>query len=157
MIKHLVIILSFILMIISLSGCEKKYERPDEYKVDLFANEKGNNQAYVMSKDEAFESSAMVLETSDITIYDSLKGRGKDVFLYKVKSGEILKTTRDTVITYPFVFISNQRLKLEKKSQNPIYIYLQTLKGFKFIAEGTNIKYQWLKAAPVYKIEKGNK
>lgn len=155
--KPSVIILSFILILFSLSGCEKKYERPNEYNVDLFANERGTNQAYVMSKDEAFESSAMVLGTSEIAMYDSLKGRGKDVFLYKVKSGEILKTTRDTVVSYPFVFISNQRLKLERKTQNPIYIYLQTLKGFRFIAEEKNIKYQWLKAAPVYQIEKGNK
>lgn len=153
--KNYSTLLAFIL--IAFLSCEKKYERPDYYNKDLFEHERGTNQAYVMSKDEAFEASAMVLSSSQIRVSDSSKGRGKDFFIYKLDSAKILKTTRDSVISYPFSFISEKRLKLDKKNQGPVYIYLETLKGYKFIAEERKIKYQWLKAAPVYKIEKEDK
>lgn len=143
-------ILSFFTLML-FSGCEKEYKRPDRYKNDLFKNEIGANKAYIMNKDEAFEGSAMVLGSSEIFMADSSKGRGKDFFIYKLNSGKTLKTTRDSVVSYPFSFISNQRLKLKKDNADSIYIYLETLKGYKFIAEERNIKYQWLKAAPVYK------
>lgn len=155
MMKKGILILSFIGLLFS--GCEKKYERPDQYNVDLFANERGANKAYVMNKNEAFEASTLVLGTSDIAITDSSKGRGKSFFIYKIKSGGILKTTRDSVVNFPLRFISNQRLQFKKENNDSLYIYLETLKGYKMIGEELNIKYQWLKAAPIYKFEKQQK
>ena len=150
--KKGIFILSFTGLLFS--GCEKKYERPDQYNVDLFENERGTNKAYVMNNVEAFEASTLVLGTSDLTIADSSKGRGKSFFIYKVKSATVLKTTRDSVVNFPLKFISNQKLQFKKENNDSVYVYLETLKGFKMIGEKLNIKYQWLKAAPIYKMEK---
>lgn len=133
-----------------LSSCEKKYQRPDEYKVDLFENEKSENQVYVMSEDEAYENSDMVLSSSDTKLIDSSSGRGKSFFIYKINAGTVLKTTRDSVVTFPIEILSTQKLKLKKDSS---YVFLQKLKGFKFIAEEKKIKYQWVTGAPVYPVK----
>ena len=147
--KNTVFLFAFILLIVS---CEKKYQRPAEYQVDLFENERNQaNQPYVMNEDEAYEASEMVLATSDITVSDSSTGRGKPFYVYRLNSGSLLKTKTDSVIHYPFIFLSNQKLKL--KNKDSVYIFLQKLNGYRFIAEEKKIKYQWLKAAPVYKVK----
>lgn len=143
-----------VFFIVFTNSCEKKFKRPDQYKVDLFADERQEGKAYVMTKDEAYQASAMVITSSDIKLVDSSSGRGRSVFIYKVNSGNILKTTRDSVINYPFQFLSNQKLKLKDDS---VYIYLQKLNGFRFIAKEKKLKYQWLKTAPVYLIEDESK
>ncbi|WP_264743219.1 hypothetical protein [Chryseobacterium oryctis] len=135
-------------------SCEKRYQRPDEYKVDLFEDEKSENQAYVMSEDEAFDNSDMVFSTSEIKLIDSSSGRGKSIFIYKINSGNILKTTRDSIVHFPIEILSTQKLKIDKDSS---YVFLEKLKGFRFIAEEKKIKYQWLKGAPVYSVKKKKK
>lgn len=143
-----------VFLIILLGSCEeKKFQSPDTYKVDLFADERQEGKAYVMSKEEAYEGSAMVLSTSDMKLTDSSTGRGKPIFIYKVNAGEILKTTRDSVISYPFEFLSPYKLKLKKDSKESVYVYLQKLNGYRFIAEEKHIKYQWLKGAVVYPVK----
>ena len=139
----------FILMV--LSGCEKKYQAPDHYAVDLFKDERQQGKAYIMNEEECFDGSELVIASSEVKLTDSSKGRGKNFFLYKVRSGKVLKTIRDSVADYPFMFLSDQRLKLKNDS---IYLYLKKLEGFRFIAAERNLKYQWLKAAPVYSVKK---
>lgn len=151
--KRGIIILGVSLLTHSIYSCEKKNERPSEYEVDLFANERGANKAYIMNRDEAKSASVMVLATSNIKVSDSSNGRGKDFYIYKVNSAEIVKTTLDSTIVYPFSFISEYKLKINKENKSPLYIYLENLKGYKFIAEERNIHYQWLKGAPIYKVE----
>ncbi|WP_326984636.1 hypothetical protein VUJ46_08950 [Chryseobacterium sp. MYb264] len=137
-----------------LLSCEKKYQRPDEYKVDLFKDERSENNAYVMSEDEAYDKSDMVLSTSDTKLIDSSSGRGKPFFIYKIFSGDIEKTTRDSVVSFPLEIISTEKLNLKKE---PSYIFLEMLKGFRFIAEERKIKYQWVPGAPVYPLQKETK
>ncbi|AZA51100.1 hypothetical protein EG346_24290 [Chryseobacterium carnipullorum] len=146
--------LSFFLpvfLLIVLSGCEKKYEAPDHYAVDLFKDERTEGKAYIMNEEECFDGSELVIASGNVKLTDSSKGRGKTFFLYKVKSGKIMKTIRDSVVDYPFMFLSDQRLKLKNDS---IYLYLKKLEGYRFIAAERNLKYQWLKAAPVYSVKK---
>ncbi|SIS33000.1 hypothetical protein SAMN05421639_102454 [Chryseobacterium shigense] len=146
--------LSFFLpvfLLIVLSGCEKKYEAPDHYAVDLFKDERTEGKAYIMNEEECFDGSELVIASGNVKLTDSSKGRGKTFFLYKVRSGKIMKTIRDSVVDYPFMFLSDQRLKLKNDS---IYLYLKKLEGYRFIAAERNLKYQWLKAAPVYSVKK---
>lgn len=138
-----------ILLIFFVISCEKKFQSPTHYKRDLFADERQEGKAYIMNVDECFDASDMVLATSDIKLVDSSSGRGKSIFIYRLKSGVIEKTTRDSVINYPFQFLSNQRLKLKKDS---VYIFLKKLNGYRFIADDKKLKYQWLKSAPVYSV-----
>jgi hypothetical protein len=93
----------------------------------------------------------MVVSTSNIKLIDKSLGRGKSVFIYKVNSGQVLKTTRDSVVSFPFQFLANQELRFKKDSTS--YVYLKKLQGYRFIAKEMNLKYQWLKAAPVYSVK----
>ncbi|WBV60196.1 hypothetical protein PFY12_14305 [Chryseobacterium camelliae] len=138
----------FIMFVIS---CEEK--KPQiEHKIDLFAGEREIGKAYVMNEKECFDASEIVLSTSKLKLMDSSSGRGKPVFIYKVDSGNVLKTTRDSVITYPFQFLSSQKLNFKKDSS--VYVYLKKLEGFRFIAEEKHLKYQWVKGASAFVVKK---
>ncbi|PRB01299.1 hypothetical protein CQ046_15585 [Chryseobacterium sp. MYb7] len=149
--KKLIIGLPIVLMIILIS-CEKKYQSPGSYENDLFAHERQEGKAYIMNKDECFDGSELVIASSDVKLADSSKGRGKSFFLYKVKSGKVLKTVRDSTVDMPMLFLSQYKLKI--KNSDSMYVYLKKLEGYRFIAKDRNLKYQWLKAAPVYSVEK---
>jgi hypothetical protein len=149
--KKLIIGLPIVLMIILIS-CEKKYQSPGSYENDLFAHERQEGKAYIMNKDECFDGSELVIASSDVKLADSSKGRGKSFFLYKVKSGKVLKTVRDSTVDMPMLFLSQYKLKI--KNSDSMYVYLRKLEGYRFIAKDRNLKYQWLKAAPVYSVEK---
>ncbi|KXH79106.1 hypothetical protein AU378_20855 [Chryseobacterium kwangjuense] len=140
-----------LLLLMALSACEKKYQAPDHYSVDLFKDERQEGKAYIMNEEECFDGSELVIASSNVKLADSSKGRGKTFFLYKVRSGKVLKTVRDSVAEYPFMFLSHQRLKLKTDS---MYLYLKKLEGYRFIAAERNLKYEWLKAAPVYSVKK---
>jgi len=141
----------FLPLFILFVGCEEKNFQKEQV-VDLFADERKEGKAYVMSEQECFDASDLVISTSDIKPTDSSKGRGKAVFIYQIKSGEVLKTTRDSVVTFPMQIVSNQRLKLK----SPMYTYLKKLEGYRFIAKDKHLRYQWLKAAPVYQAKQEN-
>lgn len=141
-------LLYFLPLIIFLFGCEEK-KLQQEHKIDLFADERQEGKAYIMNEQECFDASDLVLSSSDIKLTDSSTGRGRAIFIYKIKSGEVLKTTRDSVINFPMQILSDQRLKLKY----PMYVYLKKLEGYRFIAKDKHLKYQWLKAAPVYSVK----
>jgi len=146
-------IISFlsVLFIIFAISCEEKQPQI-EHKIDLFAGEREEGKAYVMNEEECFEASEIVISTSKIKLEDSFSGRGKPIFIYKVDSGNVLKTTRDSVITYPLQFLSNQKLTFKKDSS--VYVYLKKLEGFRFIAEEKHLKYQWVKGASAFEVKK---
>ncbi|WP_445431390.1 hypothetical protein [Chryseobacterium indoltheticum] len=145
-------------LLFAVLSCEKEYQRPRQYEVDLFKNEKkDSNQAYIMSEDEAYGISDMVVASSDISVTDSSSGRGKAIYIYSINSGELLFSKRDSVISYPYRFLSNQRLNLKKEENDSVYVFLEKLKGYKSIAEVKQIKYQWLKGAPVYLLDNAKK
>lgn len=142
---------SSVLFMMFAISCEEK--RPQiEHKVDLFADERQEGKAYVMNEEECFKTSEIVISASKIKLADSSSGRGKPIFIYKVDSGNVLKTTRDSVIAYPLQFLSNQKLTFKKDV--PVYLYLKKLEGFRFIAEEKHLKYQWVKGASVFEVKK---
>lgn len=139
-------------------SCKKEYQRPQKYEIDLFANEKRDTvKPYMMSEDVAYGVSDMVVASSDISVSDSTSSRGKALFIYSINSGDLLFSKRDSAISYPFYFFSNQRLDLKKEKNDSVYVFLETLKGYKTIAETTKIKYQWLRGAPVYLLDNAKK
>lgn len=144
-------LLYFLPLIIFAFGCEEK-KLQQEHKIDLFADERQEGKAYIMNEQECFDASDLVVSTSDIKLADSSVGRGRAIFIYKIKSGEVLKTTRDSVVNFPLQILSNQRLKLK----SPMYAYLKKLEGYRFIAKDKHLKYQWLKAASVYPVKQEN-
>jgi hypothetical protein len=148
--KKLIISLPAILMVILIS-CEKKYQSPGQYENDLFADEHQEGKAYIMNRDECFDGSELVIASSEVKLADSSKGRGKSFFLYKVRSGKVLKTVRDSTVEMPMLFLSQYKLKM--KNTDSMYVYLKKLEGYRFIAKDRNLKYEWLKAAPVYSVK----
>ncbi|ROI04111.1 hypothetical protein EGI16_09940 [Chryseobacterium sp. G0240] len=142
-----------VLLMMLLASCEKKYQSPGQYKNDLFADEHQAGKAYIMDEDECFDGSELVIASSGVKLADSSKGRGRPFFIYKVSSGKVLKTVRDSVVEYPLQFLSNQRLKLKK--EDSMYVYLKKLEGYRFVVKDkNNLKYQWLRTAPVYSVKK---
>jgi hypothetical protein len=144
-------LLYFLPIIPIIFSCKEKKLQQD-HPIDLFADERQEGKAYIMNEKECLDASDMVVSTSMIKLVDSSSGRGKAVFIYKINSGEVLKTTRDSIVNYPFQILSNQKLKLK----SPMYVYLKKLQGYRFIAEEKHLKYQWLKGAPVYSVKKEN-
>ena len=143
-------LLYFLPIIFVAFSCEdKKIEK--DHPIDLFADQRQEGKAYVMKPQECFDGSDMVVSSSDIKLIDQSSGRGKSVFIYRVNGGKVLKTTRDSVVVFPFNFLSNQQLMFKRSSES--YIYLKKLEGYRFIAKDMDLKYQWLKAAPVYSIK----
>lgn len=143
-------LLYFLPVITVIFSCEDKRIQQN-HPIDLFADERQEGKAYIMKPQECFDGSDMVVSSSNIKLVDQSSGRGKSVFIYKVNSGKILKTTRDSIVNFPFQFLSNQRLNFHRDSTS--YIYLKKLEGYRFIAEEKHLKYQWLKGAPVYSVK----
>ncbi|WP_347219562.1 hypothetical protein [Chryseobacterium sp.] len=140
-----------VLLMALLVSCEKKYQSPAQYEEDLFAAERQEGKAYIMDEEECFDGSELVLASSEVKLADSSKGRGKPFFLYKVKSAKILKTVRDSTLDMPMMFLSPHKIKLQEDS---MYLYLKKLKGYRFIAQDRNLKYQWLRGATAYSVKK---
>ncbi|MGD1319691.1 hypothetical protein [Chryseobacterium sp. 2R14A] len=156
--KNYSFIIFVFIILFSIMGCKKEYQRPDKYEIDLFANEKKDTvTGYIMSEDEAYGISDVVIASSDISVSDSSSGRGKPIYIYSINSGDLLFSKRDSAISYPYHFLSNSKLDLKKGKNDSVYVFLEKLRGYKSIAEMKNIKYQWLKGAPVYILDNEKK
>jgi hypothetical protein len=143
-------LLYFLPIIFVAFSCEdKKIEK--DHPIDLFADQRQEGKAYIMKPQECFDGSDMVVSSSNIKLIDQSSGRGKSVYIYRVNGGKVLKTTRDSIVTFPFNFLSNQQLMFKRNTES--YIYLKKLEGYRFIAKDMDLKYQWLKAASVYQVE----
>lgn len=149
--KRLIIGLPVLLMILLVS-CEKKYQSPGQYEEDLFADERQEGKAYIMNEEECFDASELVIASSEVKLADSSK-RGKPFFIYKVRSGRVLKSIRDSVIDYPIEFLSTYKLKLNNNNDS-MYVYMKALQGYKFIAKDRDLRYQWLRGGSVYPVKK---
>ncbi|MFY7843688.1 hypothetical protein [Chryseobacterium gambrini] len=143
----------FLPIIFVIFSCEDKKVQQN-HPIDLFADEIKEGKAYIMKPQECFDESDMVISSSNIKLIDQSQGRGKSIFIYRVINGKVEKTTRDSMVDFPFSFLSNQQLMFKKDSTS--YIYLKKLEGYRFIAKEKHLKYQWLKAAPVYSVQKEN-
>ena len=143
----------FLSVIFMTFSCKDKRVQQN-HPIDLFADEIKEGKAYIMKPQECFDGSDMVVSSSNIKLIDQSQGRGKSIFIYRVINGKVEKTTRDSMVDFPFSFLSNQQLKFKKDSAS--YIYLKKLEGYRYIAKEKHLKYQWLKAAPVYSVQKEN-
>lgn len=143
----------FLSIIFVIFSCKDKRVQQN-HPIDLFADEIKEGKAYIMKPQECFDESDMVISSSNIKLIDQSQGRGKSIFIYRVVNGKVEKTTRDSMVDFPFSFLSNQQLMFRKDSTS--YIYLKKLEGYRFIAKEKHLKYQWLKAAPVYSVQKEN-
>ena len=146
-------LLYFLPIILIIFSCEEKKLQQD-HPIDLFSDERQEGKAYIMNEKECLDASDMVVSSSNIKLIDRSSGRGKSIFIYRVNEGKVLKTTRDSVVVFPFNFVSNQQLMFKRNSE--FYIYLKKLEGYRFIAKEMDLKYQWLKGAPVYSVKKEN-
>ncbi|MCS3868747.1 hypothetical protein J3D55_001663 [Chryseobacterium ginsenosidimutans] len=146
-------LLYFLPIILIIFSCEEKKLQQD-HPIDLFSDERQQGKAYIMNEKECLDASDMVVSSSNIKLIDRSSGRGKSIFIYRVNEGKVLKTTRDSIVVFPFNFVSNQQLMFKRNSE--FYIYLKKLEGYRFIAEQKHLKYQWLKGAPVYSVKKEN-
>lgn len=143
----------FLSVVFMTFSCKDKRVQQN-HPIDLFADEIKEGKAYIMKPQECFDESDMVISSSNIKLIDQSQGRGKSIFIYRVNNGKVEKTTRDSMVAFPFSFLSNQQLMFRKDSTS--YIYLKKLEGYRFIAKEKHLKYQWLKAAPVYSVQKEN-
>lgn len=146
---RLIYLLPIFLIFFAISCEDKKLQHP-EHRIDLFKDEREEGKAYVMSAEECSAASRLVITSSNVKLVDSYSGRGRPIFIYKVNSGEVLKTTADSIVNFPLQFLSNRKLDLKKEE---MYIYLQKLEGYPFIAKDKNLKYQWLREASVYSVK----
>lgn len=144
-------ILSFlILMMISLLilSCKKEYERPDHFSVDLFKNEKNEQQKRILSAEEALEKSLLVIKSDKTELISSPKINDKTIFIYKINEGKITKSSKDS-ISFPVKIISDHDLKINQAKSDSTIIYLIAPKSYKLLIKDFDVKYQILPSAPV--------
>ena len=140
---------SFLVLItISLSSCKKEYERPDHFSVDLFKNERNEQQSRILSAEEAAEKSSLVITSSGTELVSNQKINNKTVFIYKINNGKITKTAGDS-IAFPFRIISDQDLRIKEGKKDSLTIYLIAPKSYKLLIKDFDVKYQTLPSAPV--------
>ena len=141
----------YAIMIVILSlpiSCKKEYERPDHFSVDLFENERNEQQKRILSADEALEKSLLVIKTNKTYLIGSPKINNKTVFIYKINEGKITKNSKDS-IGFPVKIISDHDLNINKAKSDSAVIYLIAPKSYKLLIKDFEVKYQTLPSAPV--------
>ena len=123
-------------------SCKKEYVRPDHYAIDLFANERNEQQKKILSVDEATEKSLFVIKSNTIELINSSKINAKTIYIYKINSGRILKPSEDS-LQFPVRIISNYDLKLKSKKDSSV-IYLIDPLSYKLLIKEFEVTYQTL-------------
>ncbi|WP_282629688.1 hypothetical protein [Empedobacter sedimenti] len=137
-IKTTLPLLSFILFS-TIFGCKKEYERPDQYSIDLFENERRKDNQGITHK-EALELSKAFITTDSIQLLDSYNKDNNSFYIYKIANGKIEKETNDT-IKFPINILSTTKIN---KTNNMYNLYLQPLSAYKLMVKEFNIEYQTL-------------
>lgn len=128
-------------------GCEKKYERPDRYAIDLFATET-EEEIPVLSADEAAERSDLIVRTNMLLLADSATAGAKRLYVYEVKQGRFSKGKNDSAAVWPFRFISDYEIR-KPANDDSASIYLQKASAYTIITNALNIRFQAVPYAPV--------
>ena len=131
-------------------SCKKKYERPDHFSIDLFENERNEQPKKILTPKEASEKSLLVLKTNSIELTDHLKINDKKVNIYKINSGTIVKSAKDS-LRFPIKIISNYNLNINSQLTDSTTIYLINPQSYKLLITDMGISYQTLSSAPVSK------
>ncbi|MCC2590640.1 hypothetical protein [Chryseobacterium sp. MFBS3-17] len=132
--------------VIFLWGCEKKYERPDRYAIDLFATEAAE-EIPVLSADEAAERSDLILRTNMLLLADSASAAAKKLYVYEVQQGRFSKGNNDSTAVWPFRFISDYEIR-KPAHDDSASIYLQKASSYTIITNALNIRFQAVPYAP---------
>ncbi|KQR94374.1 hypothetical protein ASG01_00350 [Chryseobacterium sp. Leaf180] len=128
-------------------SCEKKYERPDHYSVDLFENERNEQKKRMLTAEEALEKSILVLKTDKTELLGNPKINNRSVFVYKIADGEILKSRNDSV-DFPIRIISDYDLFSKRKKEDSATIYLVKPTSYKLLIKDFGVSYQTVPLAP---------
>lgn len=141
------IILTILIIPIFFYSCKKSYERPDEYEVDLFKNERvSNDTVQMLTKEKSFEQAEIVISTNKIKLLDSMVKQGKTpIYVYQLTTGKIEKGVKDSV-HFPMNILSTRAINKSEKSTK---IYLEDLKSFKLLVSDFDIKYQIIFRSPL--------
>lgn len=141
------IILTILIIPIFFYSCKKSYERPDEYEVDLFKNERvSNDTVQMLTKEKSFEQAEIVISTNEIKLLDSMVKQGKTpIYVYQLTNGKIEKGIKDSV-NFPMNILSTRAINKSGKSTK---IYLEDLKSFKLLVSDFDIKYQIIFRSPL--------
>ncbi|WDF45904.1 hypothetical protein PQ459_13450 [Chryseobacterium sp. KACC 21268] len=134
----------FILLALVIS-CKKKYERPDHFSVDLFENERNEQPKKTLTPQEASGKSLLVLKTIDIELLNKFKIEDKNIKIFKINSGTIIKSANDS-IRFPIKIISNYDLKISDSNVDSIAVYLIKPQSYKLLVRDIKIDYQTLPA-----------
>jgi len=126
-------------------SCKKKYERPDHFSVDLFENERNEQPKKILTAEEALNKSLMVIKTDSIELVNHLELEGKNVNIYKINSGRIVKSAKDS-IWFPIRVISNYNLKIDESKKDSTAVYLIHPQSYKLLVKDMEIDYQTLPA-----------
>lgn len=141
-------ILRFLTLMILVSliiSCKKKYERPDQYSIDLFQNEKNEQPKKTLTSQEASDKSLLVVQTNTIELINNFKIEEKTINIYKITSGTIVKSAKDS-IRFPIKIISNYDLKINDSKKDSITVYLINPQSYKLLVKDMEIDYQTLPA-----------
>lgn len=148
-----VVALPMLLMIILFSlilSCKKKYERPDQFSVDLFENERNEQKKKFLSEEEASEKSLFVIKSDSTELMSETKTSAKTLYIYKINSGKFLKKSSDS-IQLPVQIISDYKILKIPSQKDSITLYLIDPLSFKLLTKELDVKYQALPSAPVMK------
>lgn len=149
-ISNFYIISTAIVIISMLVSCKKKYERPDHYSVDLFENERNEQQKKMLSHEEATKKSLIVIKSNSTELISRSKINNKALFIYQIKSGKTVKSSNDT-IQFPIRLISDYDLNISKPNSDSASIYLIRPQSYKLLVNELQVQYQALPAAPLSK------
>jgi len=123
-------------------NCNKKYERPDQYKIDLFDNElKENSLKIILSNEEALKKSRYTFLYYNLATIDSSKSaKNKSIYIYELTNGQLIKGNNK--IDFPLRFISNYKIK--PHSTDSCFLFIDTLRTNKLIVKDLGIHYESL-------------
>jgi len=138
-ILYMIILLSFTI------SCKKKYERPDHFSIDLFENQRNEQPKKALTPQEASDKSLFVIKTNTIELINNFKIEDKNVNIYKINSGIIVKSAKDS-IRFPIKIISNYDLKINDSDKDSTAVYLINPQSYKLLVKDMGVDYQTLPA-----------
>lgn len=132
-------------LLLTMYSCKKKYERPDVYTTDLFAD-RNDSLRQTISHQEALQRSSALIVSNNLKLMDkSADSSDAQVFIYLLEDGKV-KANNDTIITIPMLFLANR--EIPEKSDS-VHLYLEKVRTHKILASQNNIRYQLIPNAPI--------
>ncbi|WP_313376266.1 hypothetical protein [Chishuiella sp.] len=126
----------FPLCFILLISCKKKYERPDQFQIDLFENErKKEDSIQLLTKEEELKLAEVIIKVDSIKLLDHNNNK---IYVYQIISGKVGKGNIDS-ISFPLNILSTKEIQFNQKTKD---LYLENIKSYKLLVKDFNINYQ---------------